>query len=126
MKKVLICLGVALLSCSGKALASELIYNSSAIEAAFNSSPLCLAITKGDVDVVKKFLEYGADVNETSRGLTPLMYAAHYNQPEIVKLLIEKGARIEARDEKGNNAMAYAEKANATEALEVLRAASKK
>lgn len=126
MKKVIICLGVALLSFSGKALASGAVHNTSAIEVAFNNSPLCLAITRGDVDVVRKFLEYGADVNETSRGLTPLMYAAHYNQPEIVKLLIEKGARLEARDEKGNNAIAYAEKANATEALEVLRAASRK
>ena len=64
-------------------------------------SPLCLAISKGDIATVKKFIELGSNVNEKSRGMTPLMYAARYNKAEIIKLLIANGAKLKIKDDKG-------------------------
>jgi ankyrin repeat protein len=46
------------------------------------------AVKKGDLALVKELLDVGANVNETHNGWTPLMYAASYGYPEIVKALI--------------------------------------
>lgn len=127
MKKAIICLGMFVMSVTGTALAATI--ESPQIvkhQGHPNGTPLCYAIIKGDVDVVKKFIEYGADVNETARGITPLMYAAHYNQTEIVALLLKKGARLDARDERGKTALDYAKEANSTEVVELLEQAAKK
>jgi ankyrin repeat protein len=82
-----------------------------------------MAICKGDVATVKKLLEYGANVDEKSNGLTPLMIAARYNQVEIISLLLEKGADVKAKDEKGITALKYAEASNAKDAAVVLKKA---
>lgn len=87
----------------------------------FNVSPFCAAIVKGDFDTVKKLIELGADVNETSKGLTPLMYAAKFNRCDIMKLLISEGAKLNAKDSRlGYTAMDFAKVSNATEAIKVL------
>lgn len=88
-----------------------------------NATPLAVAIVKGDIETVKKFIEYGADINEKSNGLTPLMLAARYNQVAIIGLLLEKGAQIKATDDKGNTALKYAQLSNATDAVTVLKKA---
>jgi len=127
MKKAIICLGMLVMSVTGTALAAT-IESPQIIEhqGRPNGTPLCYAIIKGDVDVVKKFIEYGADVNETARGITPLMYAAHYNQTEIVNLLLKNGARLDTKDERGKTAFDYAKEANATEAMDILQQAAHK
>ena len=84
---------------------------------------MCNAIVKGDLATVKKFVEYGSDVNELSNGLTPLMLAARYNKVEILKFLMEKGADKKIKDERGNTALNYAEFSKAQEALEFLKQA---
>lgn len=89
----------------------------------YGNTPLCTAILKGDMDTVKKFIEYGADVNERSNGMTPLMFAARYNKVAIVKLLLEKGADKAVKDEKGNTAIKYAELSNSTEVVTLLKQA---
>ncbi|AWI26304.1 ankyrin repeat domain-containing protein [Flavobacterium pallidum] len=128
MKKSIIYLGMALLSLSNVTMASE---SKTAVKSGFETttytgSPLCLAIAKGDFEVVKKFIEYGASVNETSNGMTPLMFAARYNQVEILKLLVEKGADLKAKDANGFTALKYAENSNATAAAEYLKSIAKK
>ncbi|WP_317163834.1 ankyrin repeat domain-containing protein [Flavobacterium phycosphaerae] len=87
------------------------------------NSPLCTAIYKGDLTTVKKFVEYGADVNEESNGMTPLMFAARYNKVDIIKYLLEKGAKKEVKDERGYTALKYAEFSNSQEALAILKQA---
>lgn len=84
-------------------------------------STFCMAIVKGDTDTVKKMIELGSDVNKKSEGMTPLMYAARYNRVDIIKILVEKGAKIKARDSKGNTAMKFAKLSNAKEALALLK-----
>ena len=84
-------------------------------------SPFCMAIVKGEFETVKKLVDMGADVNEKSNGLTPLMYAAKFNRVDILKFLIDKGADLKARNSKnGFTALRYAELSNATEAHSIL------
>ena len=125
MKKTIIYLSLAIITVGSAAFASN------AVEPAQfemfaqrnNNTPLGNAICKGDVEAVKKFIEYGANVNETSNGLTPLMLAARYNNVEIINLLIEKGANLRAKDEKGFTALRYAELSNAQDAVGIIKAA---
>ncbi|TSE07451.1 MULTISPECIES: ankyrin repeat domain-containing protein [Aquimarina] len=86
----------------------------------YKSNPFCMAIVKGDVEVVKKMIELGSDVNEKWDGMTPLMYAARYNRVEIIKILVKKGANVKTKDPKGYTAMKFAKLSNAKEAIALL------
>lgn len=128
MKKTISLLGLALIATANVALASNVETSTSKNVAIVNYdvTPLFVAISKGDVATVKKFVEYGVNVNESKNGMTPLMYAARYNNAEIAKFLIEKGADISAKDNNGYTALKLAEGGNATQVAEVIKAASKK
>ncbi len=126
MKKSIVYLGVALLAFANVSLAS----NSSSSTAAKivmttydGVTPLGAAVSKGDVEAVKMFIEYGADVNEKSNGMSPLMMAARYNKVEIIKILLSNGANLNAKDEKGFTALKHAELSNAKDAIQVLKQA---
>lgn len=125
MKKTIIYLSLALVAFSNAAMATTVQITPAfeLVKEYNNSTPLGNAICKGDVEAVKKFIEYGANVNEKSNGMTPLMLAARYNNVEIVKLLIDKGANLKTTDEKGFTALKYAELSNATQAADVLKQA---
>ena len=53
--------------------------------------------------------------------MTPAMFAARYNKVEILELLIDKGADLTIRSNKGWTVQKYAKLSNAQEALVVLR-----
>ena len=65
----------------------------------FKVSPFCVSIAKGDIDTVKKLINLGADINERSNGMTPVMYAAKFNRADILELLISKGAKLKAKSD---------------------------
>jgi uncharacterized protein len=121
MKKAIIYLGLALLAITNVTLASEAtaVSQFGLVKEYKNSTPLAVAIMKGDIETVKKFIEYGADINEKSNGMTPLMFAARYNRADIARLLLEKGASLKVTDEKGLTALKHAQisKASETEAV---------
>jgi ankyrin repeat protein len=124
MKKSIVYLGVALVAFANVSFASNFnsfSNNKNVVEFFDDTTPLIVAISKGDLEVVKKFIEYGANVNEKSNGMSPLMIAARYNKVEIIKILISKGARLNDRDENGYTALKYAELSNATEAIQILK-----
>lgn len=124
MKKTIVILGLALVAFTNGSFASTATKSAVKMESTtFNGTPLCVAIMKGDTESVKKFIEYGADVNEGSNGMTPLMVAARFNKVEIINLLISKGARVDDKDEKGFTALKYAELSKATEAISALKSA---
>ena len=124
MKKTIVILGLALVAFTNVSLASTTTSSVVKMETTtFSGTPLCVAIMKGDTEAVRKFIEYGADVNENSNGMTPLMVAARYNKVEIITLLISKGADVKAKDEKGFTALKYAELSKATEAISALKSA---
>ena len=122
MKKSILYLSVTLLTFSTATFATNVAITPTNVSSFYaKSTPLCIAIQKGEIDLVKKLIEYGADVNEKSFGMTPLMVAARYNKVEIMKLLISKGAVSNTKDEKGFTALKYAEHSNATGAIELLK-----
>ena len=60
---------------------------------------LLAAARKGDPAQARTLLDKGADVNAKTRyGATPLSYACDRGNVELVKLLIEKGANLDAKD----------------------------
>ncbi|MEM0459829.1 MAG: ankyrin repeat domain-containing protein [Thermofilaceae archaeon] len=60
------------------------------------------AARKGDLQLVKKLVVKGADVNAKDlSGWTPLHYAAKEGHLEIVQFLVEKGASVNAEDISG-------------------------
>jgi ankyrin repeat protein len=126
MKKTIIILGLALVAFTDVAVASTVstsTFTTSKEIVNYNNTPLCNAIINGDIASVKKFVEYGSDVNELSNGVTPLMFAARYNNVEIIKYLLSKGADKKIKDERGNTALKYAEFSKAQEALAFLKQA---
>jgi len=124
MKKTIIFLGLALVAFANVSLASNVSTNAISKEVVMDpNSPLCTAIYKGDLATVKKFVEYGANINEESNGMTPLMFAARYNKVDIIKYLLEKGADKSVKDERGFTAVKYAELSNSAEAMAILKQA---
>jgi ankyrin repeat protein len=122
MKKTIIYLGLACLLFGNLTFANEAKNLKSPTEHFINTNtPLCNAITKGDLETVKKFIEYGADVNQQSNGITPLMLAARYNKVEILKILVANGAKVKAKDENGKTALQHAVSFNAVEAVAYLK-----
>lgn len=123
MKNSIIYLGVALVAFANVAMASnQQSFVKPQIEIVkYSSTPLNVAVSKGDLEFVKKLIEYGADVNEISEDLSPLMVAARYNKVEILKVLIASGANTSAKNEQGYTALKYAQLSNATEAIAILK-----
>ncbi len=78
------------------------IYNSSEEDVAGITS-LMSAVISGDVDGVKFFAKSGAElVNQKNiGGATPLLLACREGNLEIVKILIDNGANINATDNEG-------------------------
>jgi len=76
--------------------------------------PLHVAARDGDVDRVRELLAQGADANVQVRsreqrspewGNTPLHYAVASGNAEIVKLLVDKGTKVEAANDRGATAL---------------------
>src|SRR5262249_50210225 len=66
------------------------------------AADLVTAIRNGDVRVVRKLLDNGADVNaRDAEGNTPLILASFYASPECLELLIEKGADVNSANKAG-------------------------
>jgi len=82
--------------------------------------PLENAILNGDLDQVRMHLEAGVDLNQTIPGDSayPLHYAAN-SQADIIQLLIDHGADVDVRDDKGKTPLHCA---SVTANLENMRA----
>ena len=62
------------------------------------------------LEAVKLCYDLGMDVNATnSMGLTALMGAANRGSDEIITFLVEKGARLDPKDNEGRSALTWAE-----------------
>lgn len=103
---------------------SDLTTTITAVEE-FKLNSFCKAIMQGDYDTVKRMIELGEDVNKKSLGMSPAIFAARYNKAEILQLLIENGADLKAKCDKGFTVKRHAELSNATDALAVIENAMK-
>ena len=123
MKKTVIYLGLALVAFANVTMASnhKTTLKSQVEFSAYFVSPLNIAISKGDIETVKKFIEYGANVNQISEDMSPLMIAARSNKVEILKILLANGARPNDKNERGYTALKYAQLSNATDAIAILK-----
>jgi len=66
--------------------------------APFESSPVTEAVRFNHLDMVKMFVDHGADLNKvTSLGESYLHYAAFMNRPEIAEYLIDSGMDIDIK-----------------------------
>lgn len=111
---------------SGRNTNFKLLNTEKYIAQGYDRSPLNVAISRGDIDTVKKFVEYGANVNKVLDGMSPLMAAARYNRVEIMEFLVSKGAELTTKNEKGYTALKYAEVSKAKEAAAFLKTILKK
>jgi ankyrin repeat protein len=124
MKKTIIYLGITFMAFSSLSFASNtnFVGNQKALNFfTVSPAPLSVAISKGEIETVKKFINEGANVNKKLNGMTPLMYAARYNKVEIIKYLLLKGADRNIKDGQGFTALKHAELSNANEAIAILK-----
>lgn len=88
---------------------------------------LCIAAQRGYEDMVKSFLEHGAEVDESDdEGCTPLLYAAAFGHTMVARILIEMGGANSAhRDENNWTAQSHAKQAGHEDVASLLRHASR-
>lgn len=86
-------------------------------------TPLAGVIFKGDLPMVELLLKHGADVNGCPEGgKLPLMYAAMFDQTEILQRLLNAGANPHTPDAEGNTALKLAQAMGADKAVALLNA----
>jgi len=81
-----------------------------------NGEILLLAMERQRFDLARRFIQSGVDVNyfypQASRhydGMTCLLYASRHDNFELVRLLVERGANINARNRDGASALSIAQ-----------------
>jgi TonB family protein len=87
-----------------------------------NYTPLMKAASEGCVEIVRLLLDAKVDVNraEPRHKYNPLLKAVMFNRPEIVELLIARGAKIEVTDKFGNTALMLASRSGYIDIVEFL------
>ena len=66
------------------------------------------AVERNDVETVEQLLENGTDVEEKFQGWTPLMIASQDGFVDIMRMLINKRADLEAANKNGRTALSFA------------------
>ena len=70
---------------------------------------LMFAAGEGNTDAAKLLLEFGAKLNERSKGgYTPLLFAVRNNRYDAVKFLLEQGANVKDKVPDGTSALSMA------------------
>lgn len=75
-----------------------------------------------DVEIAQFLVDQGADIDEVDlQGMTPLHFAAMFGHAEVIQVLIQAGADIQATDEDdGRSPLHYAARNNNAEAAKAL------
>jgi len=103
---------------SVKSTTTELTSFSSSVNA------FCKLIQIGNYKAVASLIKAGENVNKKSNGLTPLMFAARHNKAKIAKLLIDNGAKLETKSDRGKmTALDIAKRSKAIDAIKIIKEA---
>lgn len=106
---------------SSNAVAQELIASPATqveVRSAKDESPLMLAAIKGELEICRQLIERDADVNKP--GWAPLHYAASGGKTEVMQLLLDNYAYIDAASPNGSTPLMMAAGYGTTEAVELL------
>jgi ankyrin repeat protein len=91
-----------------------------------NITPLMTAVATAPADVVKRLLDAGANVNAVdARGMSPLVFAiaSDHSDPEVIPLLLARGADVHLKTRAGETATDWAFKSGSTTKLAALKGA---
>ncbi|WP_158840608.1 ankyrin repeat domain-containing protein [Polaribacter sp. L3A8] len=125
MKKLILPLLLCLFafgSVNATALKNENPKSVVTIKSQYNVSAFFKLIRMGNYEAVKSLIETGENVNKKSNGLTPLMYAARYNKVRVVQFLIDNGAKLKTKSDRGNmTALDMAKRSKAFDAVKVIK-----
>ncbi len=85
-------------------------------------TPIIIATSTGQVQIVQILLRAGADVNtkEGANGETALMYAALRGNIPLVRVLLDAKARVNLKDDVGRTALHFAARDGKIEIMELL------
>lgn len=83
-----------------------------------DESPLMMAALKGHLELARKLIQRGADVNKT--GWTPLHYAATGGHLAMIELLLEHHAYIDAESPNGTTPLMMAAQYGSIDAVKLL------
>jgi len=73
-----------------------------------NTPLINAAASNNDLEIINMLIANVKDINQANKkGVTALAQAIKSNTPEVVKLLIEKGANLEVLDASGDNLSSY-------------------
>ncbi|MDC6390195.1 ankyrin repeat domain-containing protein [Maribacter sp. PR1] len=122
-KSILFLLSIGILTLSNSYANTDVAnpkVNQALITVNDNISSLCKAAMQGDVEKVRSLIATGEKVNEKSLGMTPAMYAARYNKPEVLKILMLNQANLNIKSDQGYTVKEYAKMSKATQVLAIL------
>lgn len=83
-----------------------------------DETPLMMACLRGQIDLARKLIARGADVNKT--GWTPLHYAATSGNVVIIQMLLDENAYIDAESPNGTTPLMMAAMYGTPEAVKLL------
>ena len=85
---------------------------------AADETPLMMAALKGNLAAAQQLLSRAATVNRP--GWSPLHYAATGPEPELVRLLLDRGAAVDARSPNGSTPLMMAARYGSETSVEAL------
>jgi ankyrin repeat protein len=87
----------------------------------FKVDLLILAIINEDIPTIRVLIEHKANINwRDGFGDTALMYAAQIGNTLIIGYLLDNGADIQAKDDKGNTVLSAAQEGKHPDAIKLI------
>lgn len=91
------------------ACVKSVLHENTSISQAELSKALTHSVGCQDLRIISLLIQCGADINLVFEDVTPpLLTAVIYDRPDVIRLLIDKGAEINLQDSVGNTALQLA------------------